>query len=54
MVDDAEKKIKRAGVSKIISANTIPRSKSTVDVSEAIAQAISNKPVRRIKNTRVL
>ena len=54
LVDDAEKKIKRAGVSKIISANTIPRSKSTVDVSEAIAQAISNKPVRRIKNTRVL
>ena len=54
LVNDAAKKISRAGVSKIISANTIPNSKSTVDVSEVIAQAISNKPVRRTKNTRAL
>jgi ribose-phosphate pyrophosphokinase len=37
---NAEKKIKKAGVSKIISANTIPGNTSVVDVSEIIAKAI--------------
>jgi len=39
-VEDAEKKIKKAGVSRIISTNTIPRSTSKVDVSEVIAESI--------------
>jgi ribose-phosphate pyrophosphokinase len=38
--DNAEKKIKKAGVSKIISANTIPGNTAIVDVSEIIAKAI--------------
>jgi len=38
--DNAERKIKNAGVSKIISANTIPGNTSVVDVSEIIAKAI--------------
>ncbi len=54
LVDGAEKKIIKAGISKIISTNTIPGSKSSIDVSEAIAQVISNRPVRKIKNTRAL
>jgi ribose-phosphate pyrophosphokinase len=40
--DNAEKKIKRAGVTKIISTNTIPGKTSVVDVSETIAKAIIN------------
>ena len=40
LVNNAKKKIKRAGVTKIISANTIPGETSTVDVSSAIAKAI--------------
>lgn len=36
----AEKKIKNAGVTKIISTNTIPGKTSLVDVSDAIAKAI--------------
>lgn len=41
LINDAEKKIKRAGVSKIISTNTIPRKTAVVDSSEIIAKAIS-------------
>jgi len=39
-VEDAEKKIKKAGVSQIISTNTIPRSTSKVDVSGVITEYI--------------
>ena len=41
LVGDAEKKIKRAGVSKIISTNTVPGKTSVVDVSSSIAKAIA-------------
>lgn len=37
---EAEKRIKKAGVSKIVSTNTIPGDTSLVDVSEIIAKAI--------------
>ena len=40
LMDNAEKKIKKSGVSAIISANTIPGSTSLVDVSGVIAKAI--------------
>lgn len=40
LIDGAEKKIKGAGVSRIISTNTIPNNTSAVDVSEAIAKAV--------------
>lgn len=40
LINDAEKRIKRAGVSAIISANTIPGNTSVVDVSGVIAKAI--------------
>jgi len=40
LVGDAEKNIKKAGVTQIISTNTIPRSISKVDVSGMIAQAV--------------
>jgi len=39
-VEDAEKKIKKAGVSRIISTNTIPRNTSKVDVSGVIVDSI--------------
>ena len=39
-VDDAEKKIRKAGVSRIISTNTIPRNTSKVDVSGVIVESI--------------
>ena len=39
-VEDAEKKIKKAGVLRIISTNTIPRKTSKVDVSGIIAESI--------------
>ena len=39
-VGDAEKKIKNAGVSRIISTNTIPRNTSKVDISGVIADSI--------------
>ena len=39
-VEDAEKKIKKAGVSQIISTNTIPRGTSKVDVSGVITESI--------------
>ena len=39
-VEGAEKKIKNAGVSRIISTNTIPRSTSKVDISGVIANSI--------------
>ena len=39
-VDDAEKRIKKAGVTRIISTNTIPRNTSKVDVSGVIADSI--------------
>ena len=38
--NDAENKIKKAGVIKIISTNTIPGKTSLVDVSDTIAKAI--------------
>ena len=40
LMNDAEKKIRKAGVTKIISANTIPGNSSIVDVSSTIAKAI--------------
>jgi len=40
LVEGAEKKIKKAGVSQIISTNTIPRSTSKVDVSGVIVESI--------------
>lgn len=40
LMNDAERKIKRSGVSKIISANTIPGKTSIVDISNSIAKAI--------------
>ncbi len=40
LMNDAEKKIKKAGVTKIISTNTIPGKTSVVDVSNTIAKAI--------------
>jgi ribose-phosphate pyrophosphokinase len=39
-MNDAEKKIRKAGVTKIISTNTIPGKTSIVDVSSTIAKAI--------------
>jgi len=39
-VEGAEKKIKKAGVSRIISTNTIPRNTSKVDVSSVIMESI--------------
>ena len=39
-VEDAEKKIKKAGVSQIISTNTIPGNTSKVDISGVIANSI--------------
>jgi len=39
-IGDAERKIKKAGVSQIISTNTIPRSTSKVDISGVIAESI--------------
>ena len=39
-VGDAESKIKKAGVSQIISTNTIPRTTSKVDISTVIAESI--------------
>ena len=40
LLNDAEKKIKKAGVAEIISSNTIPNKTSMVDVTDAIAKAI--------------
>jgi ribose-phosphate pyrophosphokinase len=40
LMDNAEKKIKHAGISQIISANTIPGSTSIVDISRVIAKAV--------------
>jgi ribose-phosphate pyrophosphokinase len=40
LVRDAEKKIRKAGVSKIVSTNTIPGTTSKVDVSNIIAKAM--------------
>ena len=39
-VEGAEKKIKKAGVSRIISTNTIPRNTSKVDVSGVVVESI--------------
>jgi ribose-phosphate pyrophosphokinase len=41
LVGDAEKKIRQAGVTRIISTNTIPGKTGIVDVSSIIAKAIS-------------
>ncbi|NIU01673.1 MAG: ribose-phosphate pyrophosphokinase, partial [Nitrosopumilaceae archaeon] len=40
LINDAEKKIKKAGVNKIISTNTIPGRTAGVDVSGIIADEI--------------
>jgi len=40
LIDNAEKKIRKSGVSQIISTNTIPGNTSVVDVSGIIAKAI--------------
>lgn len=40
LIDNAEKKIRKAGVSKIVSTNTIPGKTSMVDVSPVIVKAI--------------
>ena len=40
LMNDAERKIKKAGVTKIISTNTIPGKTSIVDISDTIAKAI--------------
>jgi len=40
LMNDAEKKIRKSGVTKIVSANTIPGKTSVVDVSDTIAKAI--------------
>lgn len=40
LMNNAEKKIKKSGVTKIVSANTIPGKTSIVDVSSIIAKAI--------------
>lgn len=40
LMDNAEKRIKKAGVTKIISTNTIPNKTSVVDISSIIAKAI--------------
>lgn len=40
LIDSAEKRIKKSGVSQIISTNTIPGNTSVVDVSGIIAKAI--------------
>ena len=39
-IGDAERRIKKAGASQIISTNTIPRGTSKVDVSGVIAESI--------------
>ena len=40
LMNDAEKKIKKVGVTSIVSANTIPGKTSVVDISNTIAKAI--------------
>lgn len=40
LIGDAEKKIRKAGVARIVSTNTIPGKNSVVDVSKIIAKAI--------------
>jgi len=40
LMNNAEKRIRKAGITKIISANTIPGKTSVVDVSNTIAKAI--------------
>ena len=40
LMNDAEKRIRKAGVTKIISTNTIPSKTSIVDISNIIAKAI--------------
>jgi len=41
LIGEAEKKIRKSGVTQIVSANTIPSKTSVVDVSSIIAKAIS-------------
>ncbi len=40
LMNNAETRIRKAGVTKIVSANTIPGKTSVVDVSNSIAKAI--------------
>ena len=41
LMNDAEKKIRKVGVTNIVSANTIPGKTSVVDISDIIAKAIT-------------
>ena len=41
LINNADKKIKKAGVTQIVSANTIPGKTSVVDVSSILAKAVS-------------
>ena len=40
LIDNAEKKIRKAGVTKIVSVNTIPGKTAVVDASSLIAKVI--------------
>ena len=40
LMNDAEREIRKAGVSKVISANTVPGKTSIVDISNSIAKAL--------------
>jgi len=40
LVNGAEKKMKKAGVSKIVSTNSVPGSTSVVDISNIVANVI--------------
>ena len=41
LINDAHKKIRQAGVARIVSTNTIPRRTSVVDISDVIAETIA-------------
>jgi ribose-phosphate pyrophosphokinase len=41
LINDAKKKIEKAGVTQIVSTNTIPGNTAEVDVSGIIAKAIT-------------
>ena len=42
LINDARKKIRKAGVTRITSTNTVPGATSTVDISNTLATAIQN------------
>ena len=41
LMNNAEKKIRKAGVTRIVSANTIPGKTAIVDISNTLAKAIT-------------